>query len=196
MPDIIDRELADLPEPLRVAEWRARIEAALFASPKPLPAERLASLVGQNANVSDLIDDIAARLDREGRPWSLASQRGGWVLQTRPAYAAAIRLALGGAEDADGVVERSALSRGETLALAAVAYHQPITRDEIEKLFGVRISRDVLSALVRRGWISNSLTAPRMGAPRAYMTTHGFLEAFGLETLDDLPPVEEFAAGA
>lgn len=189
---MIDRELPDLPEPSRRAEWRARIEAALFASSHPLPVARLAPLVGARANIAALLEDIAFRLNAEGRPWELARQGEGWVLRTKPAYAAAIRLALGRSDD-ESLVERSKLSRGETLALAAVAYHQPITRDGMEKLFGMKISRDVLSALIRRGWISNALTAPLPGAPRAYMTTELFLTAFGLETLDDLPPMEEFA---
>lgn len=189
--DDFDRELADLPEPARRAEWRARIEAALFASARPLHALRLAPLVGAGVDVEGMIAEIATRLDEEGRPWRVAHGRDGYTLRTREAYGSVIRRVLQG--DGQASAARN-LSRGETLALAAIVYNQPITRSDMEARLGVKVSADVVASLLARGWISNSLRAPRAGAPRAYVTTQKFLDDFGLEDLAELPTPEDLEA--
>jgi chromosome segregation and condensation protein ScpB len=80
-----DRELADLPEPLRRREFMQRIEAVLFVSPRAVPRETLATLIGGDCHLDDLIADIRAEL--KGRPYELVAVAGGFALRTRPAFA-------------------------------------------------------------------------------------------------------------
>ncbi|WP_299681621.1 SMC-Scp complex subunit ScpB [uncultured Roseobacter sp.] len=185
----LDRELEDLPADLRWREWMRRIEAVLFASASPVPREDLARVVGQGASVDLLIDDLA--VDLEGRSFEVAkvghsvSGKGGWVLRTRPAYAAAIRVA------ADVSDQDFDLREFDVTVLAAIAYHQPITREGLKDIFGKEISRDLIGRLHARGLIGTGPRSPRRGAPYTYVTTDQFLVAFDLESLQDLPDREQ-----
>ncbi|MDD9729202.1 SMC-Scp complex subunit ScpB [Sedimentitalea sp. XS_ASV28] len=179
----LDRELTDLPADLRWREWMRRIEAVLFASASPVPREDLARVVGQGASVDLLIEDLAA--DLEGRSFELAKVAGGWLLRTRSAYAPAIRAAADvGEQDLD-------LREYDVAVLAAIAYHQPITRDGLKDIFGKEISRDLIGRLHARGLIGTGPRSPRRGAPYTYVTTDQFLTAFDLESLRDLPDREQ-----
>ena len=178
-----DRELEDLPPELRWREWMRRIEAVLFASASPVPREDLARVVGQGASVDLLVDDLTAEL--EGRAFELAEVSGGWMFRTRPAYAPAIRAA---ADVGDQVLD---LSEFDVAVLAAIAYHQPITRDGLKDIFGREISRDLIGRLHARGLIGTGPRAPRRGVPYTFVTTEQFPMAFGLETLGDLPDREQ-----
>ncbi len=179
----LDRELDDLPAELRWREWMRRIEAVLFASASPVPREDLARVVGQGASVELLIEDLAADLD--GRSFEVIKVAGGWMLRTRPAYAPAIRTAADiGEQDLD-------LREYDVAVLAAIAYHQPITRDGLKDIFGKEISRDLIGRLHARGLIVTGPRSPRRGAPYTYVTTEQFLVAFDLESLQDLPDREQ-----
>jgi len=179
----LDRELDDLPAELRWREWMRRIEAVLFASASPVPREDLARVVGQGASVELLIEDLAADLD--GRSFEVTKVAGGWMLRTRPAYAPAIRTAADiGEQDLD-------LREYDVAVLAAIAYHQPITRDGLKDIFGKEISRDLIGRLHARGLIVTGPRSPRRGAPYTYVTTEQFLVAFDLESLQDLPDREQ-----
>ena len=179
----LDRELEDLPADLRWREWMRRIEAVLFASASSVPRADLARVVGQGASVDLLIDDLIA--DLEGRSFEVAKVAGGWMLRTRPAYAAAIRTAADvGDQDLD-------LRAYDVAVLAAIAYHQPITRDGLKDIFGKEISRDLIGRLHARGLIGTGPRSPRRGAPYTYVTTEQFLVAFDLESLQDLPDREQ-----
>lgn len=178
-----DRELEELPAALRWREWMRRIEAVLFSSASPVPREDLARVVGQGASVDLLIDDLIA--DLEGRSFELMKVAGGWMLRTRSAYAAAIRTAADvGDQDLD-------LREYDVVVLAAIAYHQPITRDELKDIFGKEISRDLIGRLHARGLIGTGPRSPRRGAPYTYVTTEQFLVAFDLDSLQDLPDREQ-----
>ncbi|WP_430449618.1 SMC-Scp complex subunit ScpB [Rhodophyticola sp.] len=179
----LDRELEDLPEDLRWREWMRRIEAVLFASASPVPREDLARVVGQGISVDLLIDDLVT--DLEGRSFELAKVAGGWMLRTRPAYATAIRMA---ADVADQDLD---LREYDVAVLAAIAYHQPVTRDGLKDIFGKEISRDLIGRLHARGLIGTGPRSPRRGAPYTYVTTEQFLVAFDLESLQDLPDQEQ-----
>ena len=181
-PDL-DLELADLPPELRWREWMRRIEAVLFASASPGPREDLARVVGQGASVDLLVGDLAA--DLEGRAFELARVAGGWIFRTRAAYAPAIRAA------ADVGDQLQDLSAFDVAVLAAIAYHQPITRDGLKDIFGKEISRDLIGRLHARELIGTGPRAPQRGAPYTFVTTTQFLVAFGLETLADLPEQEQ-----
>jgi len=179
----LDRELTDLPPELRWREWMRRIEAVLFASAAPVAREDLARVVGQGVSVDLLVEDLAA--DLEGRAFEIAQVAGGWMFRTRPAYAPAIRTA---AEVGDQLLE---LSEFDVAVLAAVAYHQPITRDGLKDIFGKEISRDLIGRLHARGLIGTGPRSPQRGAPYTFVTTDAFLIAFDLETLHDLPDREQ-----
>ena len=170
----LDRELAVLPPELRWREWMRRIEAVLFASTTPVAREDLARVVGQGASVDLLIEDLAVEL--EGRPYEVAQVGKAWMLRTRAAYAPAIRAAA----DVDG--QALNLSEYDLAVLAAIAYHQPISRDGLKDIFGKEISRDLIGTGPRE---------PRRGAPHTFVTTEAFLAAFGMESLRDLPDPEQ-----
>lgn len=179
----LDRELEELPQDLRWREWIRRIEAVLFASASPVPREDLARVVGQGASVELLIEDLVA--DLEGRSFEVAKVPGGWMMRTRPAYAAAIKTAADlGDQDLD-------LREYDVAVLAAIAYHQPITRDGLKDIFGKEISRDLIGRLHAQDLIGTGPRSPRRGAPYTYVTTEKFLIAFDLETLQDLPDREQ-----
>lgn len=179
----LDRELEDLPQDLRWREWMRRIEAVLFASASPVPRDDLARVVGQGVSVDLLIDDLAA--DLEGRSFEVAKVAGEWILRTRPAYSAAIRTAADvGDQDLD-------LREYDVAVLAAIAYHQPVTRDGLKDIFGKEISRDLIGRLYACCLIGTGPRSPRRGAPYTYVTTERFLVAFDLESLQDLPDREQ-----
>ena len=178
----LDRELDHLPAPLRWREWVLRIEAVLFASASPVPREDLARVVGKEASLDLLIEDLAAEL--EGRAVEVARVGAGWVLRTRAAYSPAIR------EAADVGDQALSLSAFDLAVLAAIALHQPISRDGLKDIFGKEISRDLIGRLSERDLISAGPREPRRGAPHTFVTTDAFLAAFGLESLLDLTDQE------
>jgi segregation and condensation protein B len=179
----LDRELLDLPPDQRWREWMRRIEAVLFASGSPVPRETLARVVGQGAPVDLLVGDLAA--DLEGRAFDIAQVAGGWMFRTRAAYAPAIRAA---ADVGDQLLD---LSEFDIAVLAAIAYHQPITRDGLKDIFGKEISRDLIGRLADRELIGTGPREPRRGAPYTFVTTDTFLAAFGMQSLRDLPDPEQ-----
>ncbi|EEW60281.1 SMC-Scp complex subunit ScpB [Tritonibacter mobilis] len=178
----LDRELSDAPQEERWREWLRRIEAVLFASATPVSREDLSRVVGQGVSVELLIEDLSA--DLEGRSFEIARIADGWVLRTRAIYAPAIR------EAANVSHQLLDLNEFDVAVLAAVAYHQPVTRDGLKDIFGKEISRDLIGRLHDRGLIGTGPRAPRRGAPHTFVTTDQFLVAFDLETLQDLPDRE------
>jgi segregation and condensation protein B len=179
---LLDTELDELPRELRWRVWMGRVEAVIFASPKPVTREALARVVGKSCNLEALIEDI--RVELIDRPYELVAVAGGWQHRTRKDYADAIRFAA-------GVEDRALdLSKLETMVLAAIAYFQPATRRELSNLLGREVSRDTLADLRSFGVIANGPKSPRAGAPNTYVTTVEFLNRFGLNSLQDLPDRE------
>ncbi len=178
----LDHELADLPPDLRWREWMRRIEAVLFASAAPVARDDLARVVGPGVSVDLLIEDLM--VDLAGRPYQVARVGAGWVLRTLPAYAPVIRAAA----DIGGQVLN--LSEFDLAVLAAIAYHQPISRDGLKEIFGREISRDMIGRLAERDLIGTGPREPRRGAPYTFVTTEIFLAAFGMQSLRDLPDPE------
>lgn len=162
-----------------------RIEAVLFATASPVPPEELARVVGAGAVIDLLIEDLAA--DLEGRSFEVAKVGGGWMLRTRAVYAPVIKAA------ADVGDQLLGLSEFDIAVLAAVAYHQPVTREGLKDIFGKEISRDLIGRLYAADLIATGPRSPRRGAPYTFVTTERFLVAFGLETLRDLPDREQLA---
>lgn len=181
----LDRELADLPADLRWREWMRRIEAVLFASAAPVARDDLERVVGQGVSVDLLIEDLA--VDLAGRPYEVTQVGAGWMLRTRPAYAPAIRAA------ADVGGQALNLTEYDLAVLAAIAFHQPISRDGLKDIFGKEISRDLIGRLAERDLIGTGPREPRRGAPYTFVTTEAFLAAFGMQSLRDLPDPEQLA---
>lgn len=179
---LFDPELAELPPAARWREWMNRIEAVLFAAPRPVERPALARIVGRDASIDLLIDDIRAEL--KGKPYDLVSVAGGWQFRTRPAYAEAINAS-------NALPDRHLdFTRTELMVLVSIAYHQPITRAGVSEIIGHEASRDIIAALRDKNMITAGPRSPTPGAPFTYVTTKGFLEHFGLETLRDLPDIE------
>jgi segregation and condensation protein B len=179
---LFDRELDHLPPEMRWREWMMRVEATIFAASQPVTRETLARIVGKSCSIDLLIDDIREEL--RGRPYDLVSVARGWKHLTRPAYADAIRAAVG---SSGRTVD---LTQSEVLVLMCVAYFQPITRAELSSFLGKEISRDLIGRLRGAGLIASGPRSPTPGAPYTYVTTKEFLLEFGLATLRDLPDFE------
>lgn len=183
--DTLDRELDNLPPALRWREWMRRIEAVLFASANPVPRSDLARVVGKGVAVELLIDDLT--VDLSERPYEVVAVAGGWMMRTRPAYAAAIR------EAADAGHQVLDLNQFDVAVLAAIAWHQPITRAALKEIFGREISRDLIGRLHAQRLITTGPRSPRPGAPYTFVTTDKFLAAFDMTSLRDLPDPQELA---
>ncbi|PWJ88217.1 chromosome segregation and condensation protein ScpB [Mesorhizobium loti] len=159
-----------------------RVEATIFAASEPVTRSVLARVVGASCNLDLLIDAIREEL--RGRPYDLVAVAGGWKHLTRPAYADAIRAAVGVSGRATD------LTQSEVLVLMCVAYFQPMTRAELSSFFGREISRDLIGNLRAAGLIASGPRSPTLGAPYTYVTTKAFLLHFGFDTLRDLPDTE------
>ena len=179
---LFDRELDYLPPEARWREWMNRVEATIFAASEPVSRTVLARLVGAACNIDLLIDDIREEL--RGRPYDLVAVAGGWKHLTRPAYADAIRAALGSES------RNVSLTESETLVLMCIAYFQPITRADLSTFFGKEVSRDLIGHLRGTEMIASGPRSPTPGAPYTFVTTQKFLMEFGLDTLRDLPDWE------
>ena len=177
-----DRELSDLPAPLRRREFMMRVEAVIFAASQPVSREILAALVGSDCNLDLLIDDIRDEL--RSRPYELVDVAGGFQHRTRRVYGEVIR--------ASGTVASKGvdLTELEKLALTAVAYFQPITRSGLADILCRNISRDVIAALRGADLIATGPRSPQPGAPHTYVTTPAFLTLWGLASLRDLPDLD------
>lgn len=184
--EVLDLELADLPEDLRWREWMNRIEAVIFASTSVVQRDMLQKVVGRSTNIELLIEDIQAEL--KGKPYEVVSVAGGWMFKTRAPYAAAIRAA------ADSGERQDDFTKDELAVLCAVAYHQPIDRAGLADIFGKEINRDLLNRLRYKKLIGNGPKSPRPGAPHTFVTTAEFLVMFDLQSLRDLPELDDALA--
>ena len=180
--ETFDRELAELPAPMRWREFMMRVEAIIFASSKPVMRETLAALIGSDCNLDSLIADIRDEL--RTRPYELVAVAGGFQFRTIRRVADVIR--------ASGVVGTPAveLSELEKMVLMVVGYFQPVTRMQIAEILSRPVSRDIIGALRRAGLIGAGPRSPQPGAPYTYVTTPAFLVQWGLESLRDLPDID------
>jgi chromosome segregation and condensation protein ScpB len=177
-----DRELSDLPAPLRWREFMMRVEAVIFAASQPVSRETLAAVIGSDCNLDLLIADIRDEL--KSRPYELIDVAGGFQHRTRRAYGEVIRAS--GTVASKGV----GLTALEKLALTAVAYFQPVTRAGVADILCRAISRDVIAALRGADLIATGPRSPQPGAPHTYVTTPAFLTLWGLASLGDLPDLD------
>ena len=166
----------------RVQQLRL-VEALLFAAAEPLSEPALRARLGPEADLPELLRALAANY--AGRGVNLVRLAGGWAFRTADDLAEALR------------VERPVLrklSRAAVETLAIVAYHQPVTRAEIEEIRGVALSRGILDTLMEASWVRPKGHRASPGRPATWVTTPEFLLQFGLDSLAELPGVEELKA--
>jgi segregation and condensation protein B len=167
----------------------ARLEAVLLLADEPLPARRLAEVVGfaDAAEARTQIERLKEVYDRDGTAFQVEELAGGYQLFTRSRYHPWLaRLKRTGHE--------LRLSPAALETLAVVAYKQPIMRAEVEKIRGVSCS-EVIRQLMEKGLVRVAGRHDSLGRPQLYGTTKKFLQAFGLNTLKDLPEVETLKSG-
>ena len=156
------------------------LEALLFASSEPVDLREIKPFLSDEADVDALIDDLQAQY--AGRGITLVQRGSKWAFRT--------------ADDLNFLLRREEtdtrpLSRAALETLSIIAYHQPVTRAEIEEVRGVSISRGTLDVLMEAGWVRMRGRRRTPGRPVTYGTTDAILDHFGLETLRDLPGLEE-----
>jgi segregation and condensation protein B len=163
------------------------LEAALFASGRPIPLEELAALEPDTsrAAITAALDEIREHYDVEGHGVELVEVGGGWQILTRAEYTEAI-------ERAQLASRPQRLSAAALETLAIIAYRQPIGRAEIEEIRGVAVG-SILKSLHERGLIDVVGRAEGLGRPLLYGTTPNFLEQFALRHLEELPRADELA---
>jgi segregation and condensation protein B len=158
------------------------IEATLFASSTPLTLDELQAHVGEG-DIEVALGKLAA--DYEGRGIDLVERGGRWHFQTAPDLAHLLRRTR---------EEPRRLSRAATETLAIIAYHEPVSRAEIEAIRGVQISKGTLDVLMEAGWVRTAGRREGPGRPLLYATTPEFLAHFGLSSRRDLPGIDDLKA--
>lgn len=163
-------------------ELTRAVEATLFAATQPQTPEDIAAHVGEG--------DVAAALAAlaeiyAGHGVELVERGGRWHFQTAPDLAHLLRRTR---------EELRRLSRAATETLAIVAYHEPVSRAEIEAIRGVQISKGTLDVLMEAGWVRTAGRRESPGRPLLYATTDDFLTHFGLASRRDLPGIDDLKA--
>lgn len=159
------------------------LEAVLFASAEPLTEKVLASRLPEGADIPGLLGELKDLYANRGVHLMRYEDR--WAFRTAPDVAPRLQIE-------QKVVRK--LTRAAVETLAIVAYHQPVTRAEIEEIRGVVISKGTLDHLLEAGWIKPKGRRQTPGRPVTWVTTEAFLEFFGLESTEALPGVEELRA--
>lgn len=159
------------------------LEAVLFAAAEPLSEKQLAARLPEDADVKAMLTALQSYY--EGRGVELVRRGKSWTFRT--------------ADDIRPLLEKEIevprkLSRAAIETLAIVAYHQPLTRAEIEEIRGVSLSKGTLDVLVEAGWIKPGKRRETPGRPATWKTTDDFLDHFGLDDVRDLPGIKELKA--
>jgi segregation and condensation protein B len=163
-------------------EFTRAIEAALFASEIPLTVEEIAAYAGEG-DVQAALGVLTSHY--AGRGIDLVERGGRWHFQTAPDLAHILRRER---------EEPRRLSRAATETLAIIAYHEPVSRAEIEAIRGVQISKGTLDVLMEAGWVKTAGRREAPGRPLLYATTEDFLTHFGLGSRRDLPGIDDLKA--
>jgi segregation and condensation protein B len=164
-------------------EFLRLIEAVLFASPDPVTERELAARLPDPELLWPLLEKL--QRDYTGRGITLQKVGQGWAFRTAADLQASLVL--------EETVEKR-LSRAAVETLSIIAYHQPVTRAEIEEIRGVALSRGTLDTLLEAGWIRPRGRRQVPGRPMQWATTEAFLDHFALTSLDELPGVDELKA--
>ncbi len=159
------------------------VEALLFASAEPLSAKDLYERVPEGTDVGAALMELQTHY--EGRGVSLVEFEGRWAFRTAADLADILQV--------EKQVEKK-LSRAAMEAMAIIAYHQPITRAEIENIRGVTTHRGTLDFLIEQGWVKPGRRRETPGRPLTWLTTPAFLDHFSLESITDLPGLDDLKA--
>ena len=168
---------ADMNPDLRV------LEAILFASDAPMTLDTLCKQLPADANVLEMLHDLKALYAQRGV--NLVETDGAWSFRTAPDLADRVKITR---------TPRRKLPRAASEVLAIIAYHQPVTRAEIESIRGVDTSKGTLDILLELNWVRPGKRRETPGRPLTWHTTPEFLSHFNLETLKDLPGMDELKA--
>ena len=163
-------------------EFQRSVEAAVFAASEPLSIEDIAAYAGEG-NVEEAL--AALTQIYTGHGIELVERGGRWHFQTAPDLAHILRRTR---------EESRRLSRAATETLAIIAYHEPVSRAEIEAIRGVQISKGTLDVLMEAGWVRTAGRRESPGRPLLYATTPEFLTHFGLRSRRDLPGIDDLKA--
>lgn len=159
------------------------VEAALFAAEEPLTLNDLTQAAGEDIDVRAALEELEAHYEKRGIRLVERGKR--WHFETAPDLAHVLRRER---------EEPRKLSRAATETLAIIAYHEPVSRAEIESIRGVQISKGTLDVLMEAGWVRPAGRRETPGRPLIYATTPVFLQHFGLENRRDLPGLDDLKA--
>ena len=159
------------------------IEAFLFAADEPLDLETLESKVEKNSEVLKILEEL--QVEYKDRGINLIKLANKWSFRTSIDLADQLR---------EEVTSQKKLSKAAIETLAIIAYHQPVTRSEIEEIRGVSFSTGTMEVLFELGWVKPAGRKDIPGKPLAYGTSENFLSHFNLNSLEDLPNSEELMA--
>ncbi|MGD0867155.1 MAG: SMC-Scp complex subunit ScpB [Rhizomicrobium sp.] len=165
------------------AEHLRMAEAILFAASQPLDAKALATSLPDGADLKAILAELQSIYERRGVNLVCIAEK--WQFRTAPDLAFLLR---------KEQPEQKRLSRAAIETLAIVAYHQPVTRAEIEDIRGVMLSKGTIDALMEVGWVKIRGRKRTPGRPVTYGTTDSFLVHFGLENVSHLPGTDELKA--
>ena len=159
------------------------VEALLFAAREPLDEASISAGLPDGADVPVLLATLTEDYARRGV--NLVTRGGKWMMQTAPDLAFLLQRE---------VEQERRLSRAASETLAIIAYHEPVTRAEIEEIRGLSISKGTLDVLMETAWVRMKGRRRTPGRPITYGITEEFLVHFGLQTVKDLPGLEELKA--
>ncbi len=162
------------------AQARRLVEALIFASAEPVSEAALLAELPRGVDLDGILAGLVA--DYRGRGVELARVAEKWMFRTAPDLAARLRRE---------TVEPRKLGRAALETLAIIAYHQPVTRAEVEQVRGVSMSKGTLDVLLETGWVKMRGRRRTPGRPVTWGTTEAFLVHFGLEAIRDLPGLDE-----
>ena len=171
---------ANLFEAPSISEQRRMVEAILFASSTPVTVAELKNRMPQGSDPAFALDGLKA--DYSSRGVNLVKVGDGWVMRTSADLSFLMR---------KETVETRKLSRAAVETLAIIAYHQPVTRLEIEEVRGVGVSKGTVDLLLEMDWIKFGRRKMTPGRPVTFVVTQHFLDHFGLESAKDLPGLKE-----
>ena len=176
----IERSLFEAPP---MGEQERMVEAVLFASATPVTLAELTARLPEGSDPAEALVTLRKRYD--GRGVQLIKVGDAYAFRTAPDLGHLMR---------KEQVESRKLSRAAIETLAIVAYHQPVTRAEIEEIRGVAVSRGTVDLLMELDWIRLGRRRMTPGRPVTFVVTEHFLDHFGLETTRDLPGIKELRA--